>query len=82
MTKEIRSSNNEVRGQELAIELNGRSRQVAAGTTIADLLAELGVEPRHVAVERNLDVVPRARHAEQSVSAGDRIEIVTLVGGG
>lgn len=68
--------------QELAIELNGQQRQVSPGTTIADLLAELGVEPRHVAVERNLDVVPRAKHAEQCVLAGDRIEIVTLVGGG
>lgn len=72
----------EAESQELAIELNGVQRQIAPGTTIADLLAELGVEPRHVAVERNLNVVPRARHAEQSVSAGDRIEVVTLVGGG
>ena len=82
MTNETRSSKDEARDQEVAIELNGQPRQVAPGTTIADLLAELGVEPRHVAVERNLDVVPRAKHAEQCVSAGDRIEIVTLVGGG
>lgn len=66
----------------LFVELNGAQRQIAPGTTVATLLAELGVEPRHVAVELNQAVVPRVRHGEQPLSAGDRIEIVTLVGGG
>jgi len=68
--------------QSLSVELNGGQRHIAPGTTVAELLAELGVEPRHVAVEVNQAVVPRARHAEQPLRAGDRIEVVTLVGGG
>lgn len=62
--------------------VNGEPRQAPAGTTIAALLAELGVEPRQVAVEVNLELVPRGRHAEHALAAGDRLEVVTLVGGG
>jgi thiamine biosynthesis protein ThiS len=62
--------------------LNGQPRQLAAGTSIADLLAELGLAANHVAVEVNLELVPRARHAEHQLAEGDRLEIVTLVGGG
>ena len=65
-----------------AISCNGQPRTVAAGTTVAALLVELGLEPRHVAVEVNLELVPRARHAERRLAAEDRVEIVTLVGGG
>ena len=67
-----------------AIELsvNGESQRVPAGTTIASLLATLDVPPRGTAVELNLELVPRARHAETTLAAGDRLEIVTLVGGG
>ena len=61
---------------------NGQDREAAAGTTVAALLVELGMEPRHVAVEVNLELVPRARHAERVLCDGDRLEIVTLVGGG
>jgi sulfur carrier protein len=61
---------------------NGQPRQTATGTTIVALLAELGLEPRHVAVEVNLELVPRARHAERALVDGDKLEIVTLVGGG
>jgi thiamine biosynthesis protein ThiS len=66
----------------LSITCNGEPRSVAPGTTVAALLAELGLEPRQVAVEVNLELVPRARHAERPLHAGDRLEIVTLVGGG
>jgi len=66
----------------VSISLNGESRQVAAGTSVADLLAELGLPAKHVAVEVNLELVPRASHAEHLLSEGDRLEIVTLVGGG
>lgn len=66
----------------IAIRLNGEPRAVASGTTVAALLAELGKMSRAVAVERNETVVPRARHAECVLEAGDRVEIVTLVGGG
>jgi len=64
------------------IVLNGEPRAVAPGTTVAALLAELGLDPRRVAVERNLDIVPRAEHAATRLHAGDRLEIVTFVGGG
>ncbi len=63
------------------IILNGAARTVAA-PTIADLLIELDLAQARVAVERNGDLVPRARHAQTPVCAGDRIEVVTLVGGG
>ncbi len=64
------------------IVVNGEPRQIAAGTTVAALLADLGVEPRQVAVEVNLELVPRTRHAERALAAGDALEVVTLVGGG
>ncbi|HVW35649.1 MAG TPA: sulfur carrier protein ThiS [Pirellulales bacterium] len=66
----------------MEITVNGEPRQAPSGTTIAALLAELGVEPRQVAVEVNLELVPRGRHAEHALAAGDRLEVVTLVGGG
>ena len=64
------------------IHVNDERREVAAGTTIASLLADMQLQPRYVAVERNLDLVPRGRHAESILQDGDRLEIVTLVGGG
>lgn len=64
------------------IMVNGGPRQVPEGTTIAALLAELGLEPRQVAVEVNLELAPRGQHAELVLNAGDRLEVVTLVGGG
>jgi len=66
----------------IEITVNGAPRKVAAGTTVADLIAELGLGDRKVAVERNRDVVPRARHDEVRLETGDRLELVTYVGGG
>jgi thiamine biosynthesis protein ThiS len=64
------------------ILVNGEPREVAGGSTVADLLAELDVSVRYVAVEVNRGLVPRARHAEHVLLEGDELEIVTLVGGG
>jgi len=50
--------------------------------TLAVLLQQLDMKPKYVAVERNLELVPRGRHAECVLQAGDQLEIVTLVGGG
>ena len=61
---------------------NGEPRVLAAGTTVAGFLAELKLDSRRVAVEVNLQLVPRQRHAETILSDGDRVEIVTLVVGG
>ena len=65
------------------ILVNGTRREVPEGITIAALLRELEIDrQRHVAVEVNLELVPRARHAEHSLREADRLEVVTLVGGG
>jgi len=64
------------------ITVNGHRRQVAEEITVAELLRELGMANKHVAVEVNLELVPHRRHVEQRLSDGDRLEIVTLVGGG
>lgn len=66
----------------MEIILNGQPRQVAKAATIAELLAELNLTGKYVAVELNREVIPRPRYAEQQLSPGDRVELVTLVGGG
>ena len=66
----------------MEIFVNGQARQAPDGISIAELLAELQLSDKPVAVEVNLELVPKGRHAEQRLAAGDRLEIVTLVGGG
>jgi sulfur carrier protein len=66
----------------MTIVCNGEARDIAPGTTIAELVAQLKLNPRQVAVEVNLDVVPRAQHSAHVLQSGDRVELVTLVGGG
>lgn len=68
--------------QSLEVVINGETRTVAQGTTVAALIGELGLGDRRVAVERNRQVVPRAEHATTVLAAGDRLELVTFVGGG
>lgn len=69
-------------GRMLDVVINGEPQEIAAGTTIAGLLERLRLQPRHVAVERNRNLVPRSEHAACLVETGDQLEIVTLVGGG
>lgn len=66
----------------MEVLVNGQPQAVAEGATVAQLLAERGMTARHVAVEVNLQLVPRDAHAERILHAGDRLEVVTLVGGG
>ena len=66
----------------MQITVNDEAREVTAGSTIADLLEELGLRPKFVAVERNLELIPRARHAECELAENDKLEVVRLVGGG
>lgn len=66
----------------IEFHLNGEPFALPAGATVADLVASRGLEPRQVAVEVNRAIVPRAQHADTPLGAGDRVEIVTLVGGG
>lgn len=68
--------------QSLAIRVNGEPRRVPAGVTIAQMLEELGLNPLRVAVERNLEVVPRGTLGDVQVEDGDRFEVVHFVGGG
>jgi len=66
----------------MQIVCNGTPREIEEATTVAALLRELGLEPKQCAVEVNLELVPRAAHADRRLAEGDRLEIVTLVGGG
>ena len=62
--------------------INGERRELAAGLTMSGLLAELALAPVRVAVEVNRELVSRREFAETTIRDGDRIEIVTFVGGG
>jgi sulfur carrier protein len=66
----------------MQIILNGQSRDCAPATTVAQLLEQAGYAGRRVAVELNQEIVPRSRHASQSLADGDRLEIVHAIGGG
>jgi sulfur carrier protein len=66
----------------MRVQVNGESREVAAGSTVLALLASLGLEGRPVAVERNTEIVPRAQHADTVLADGDQLEVVQFVGGG
>ena len=68
--------------ESIAIQVNGEQRRVTAGISLAAMLAELGLNPRRVAVERNRAIVPRSTLAEVAVADGDAFEIVHFVGGG
>ena len=67
---------------DLRITVNGEPRTAAPGTTVAALVAALGMEAARVAVERNQDVVPRRTWTEALLGDGDQVEIVAFVGGG
>ncbi|MEO8485644.1 MAG: sulfur carrier protein ThiS [Betaproteobacteria bacterium] len=64
------------------ISVNGASRALARGSTVADLVRELALEGKRVAVELNGAIVPRSRYGETPLATGDRVEIVGAVGGG
>ena len=66
----------------LSIRVNGEHRRVNGGLSIAQMLSEMGVDPLRVAVERNLEVVPRSSLGEVRVEDGDDYEVVHFVGGG
>jgi thiamine biosynthesis protein ThiS len=66
----------------LQITLNGDAHEVAHPVTVADLLAQLDIDPRRVAVEHNLIVLKRDAFGTTMVQEGDAVEIVNFVGGG
>ncbi len=71
-----------VASEEISVSVNGVARRIGAGATIAAMLGELGIDPQRVAVERNLEIVPRSTLGEVRVADGDAFEIVHFVGGG
>ena len=68
--------------KKVQITFNGEPREIAPQTSVAALLSQLEMIPKYVAVEVNLELVPRSKHAEHVLLDGDRLEVVTLVGGG
>lgn len=66
----------------MQIQVNGESKEVPQDFTVAGLLSDLGLQPKYLAVERNLILIPREEHGACILQEGDRLEIVTLVGGG
>ncbi|MFI8480293.1 sulfur carrier protein ThiS [Pseudomonas sp. NPDC078700] len=66
----------------MRIQLNGEPLELADGQTVAGLIAQLDLTGRRVAVELNLDIVPRSQHVSTVLSEGDRIEVVHAIGGG
>ncbi|MCA9017816.1 MAG: sulfur carrier protein ThiS [Planctomycetaceae bacterium] len=66
----------------MQIQVNGEVQEIPADFTVAELLTQLGLQPKYLAVERNLILIPREEHAACTLQEGDRLEIVTLVGGG
>jgi thiamine biosynthesis protein ThiS len=66
----------------LTVTVNGENRAAMPGATVTDLIRELRLESGRVAIERNLEILPRQKWTETKVEAGDRYEIVQFVGGG
>ncbi len=64
------------------VTINGEQRQFDAPLSVAELLGEIGIDSRKVAVERNLEIVPKSQYAEISVIDGDKLEVVHFIGGG
>ncbi len=66
----------------MKLVINGEERAFSAPMSVEALLGQLGVDPRKVAVERNLEIVPKSAYAQVAVGEGDRLEIVAFIGGG
>jgi sulfur carrier protein len=64
------------------LQVNGEERELPEGATIADLVESLGLRPEIVAVEVERELVSRKEHATRRLTEGERVEVVTLVGGG
>jgi thiamine biosynthesis protein ThiS len=71
-----------VSGDVIELTVNGETKSVNTGLSVAGLLEELQINGRKVAVERNLEIVPKSLYADTQLESGDRLEIVAFVGGG
>jgi sulfur carrier protein len=68
--------------QMIRIEFNGAPKEIDEGSTVLDLLTHVKIESRFCAVELNFDIVPKSDYASRLLQTGDKVEVVTLVGGG
>ena len=68
--------------EEIHVHVNGEIKQLASGTSVRTLLDQLGLNPGRVAIEFNLEILPKTKWEETRVTAGDHLEIVQFVGGG
>ena len=66
----------------IELTVNGKPRQLDGETTLLDFLEQAGINPQIIAVEHNGEIVKRDRYADTPLAAGDRLEIVRMVGGG
>jgi len=66
----------------MRIQLNGEPYELPAGESVAALLTRLDLTGRRVAVELNLDIVPRSQHDSTALNEGDQVEVVHAIGGG
>ena len=66
----------------ISVIINGETRKFDAPLNCAELIAQLELAGKRVALERNGEIVPRSRHADERLADGDRLEIVVAVGGG
>ena len=64
------------------VQINGEPREVPAGTTVADLVADLAAHGQRFAVEVNEELIPRSLHVDHRLVEGDRVEVVHAIGGG
>lgn len=71
-----------MKSENISIVVNGQMRESVSGASVVQLLEALGIHGGRVAIERNLQILPRAAWADTEVAAGDRYEIVQFVGGG
>ena len=66
----------------MRIQLNGQEHVLHGSVSVAALVERFGFDARKIAVERNLEIVPRSAYAATQIADGDRLEIVNFVGGG
>ena len=66
----------------ISISINGAPRQLESAISIADLVCEMGLEGKRIAIERNGEIAPRSQFSQQMLQDGDKLEIVVAVGGG
>ena len=64
------------------ITLNGEDKSLKEGTSLSQLLGQLGIEGNRIAVEINREIIPKSEHAQYVIRDGDKIEVVHAIGGG